>query len=145
MSRSTPIFDDGNHARLADARHKWRWLVLAYCFDLREGDHESGCHLSASHISGSEVELSYLVSPNSGLLPLVISVPLVFCNDDPLILAHERQPHVVFYATFKTVMVAFHSHILVRQGFQYRLASIQVFIEIENKIFKPQLLWFPSG
>jgi hypothetical protein len=43
------------------------------------------------------------------------------------------------------IVMALHMDVLFRQGFQYRLASIQVFVEIEDKIFKPQLLWFPSG
>jgi hypothetical protein len=76
---------------------------------------------------------------------LVISVLLVFGDDDLLALSHERKPHVIFYATFKMIVMALHMDVLFRQGFQYRLASIQVFVEIENKIFKPQLLWFPSG
>ena len=102
-------------------------------------------HLRSAHVAGGEVELSYTMTPNRHSLEIVVTIPLIFREDNPTPIRNLGQPHFVVFPSLEVRFMALKTNVIERQSIRYRLAVLQILIQEEDEIIKLQLLLFPSG
>jgi len=85
------------------------------------------------------------MTPQGLSLYFVVTVSLIFGEDDPCPFCDVREPLFVTSATREEVPVTAVLHTTRQQYVEDWLAVVEIFIQIKNEIVKLQLLGFPSG
>jgi len=85
------------------------------------------------------------MTPNRHSLEIVVTIPLIFREDNPTPIRNLGQPHFVVFPSLEVRFMALKTNVIERQSIRYRLAVLQILIQEEDEIIKLQLLLFPSG
>ena len=67
---------------------------------------------------------------------LIETDAFVFRNQNPALLANERQPNRVFGAGREMLAVAFVFHAVLDESLENRFAVVKIFVEIKNEVFR---------
>jgi hypothetical protein len=73
-------------------------------------------------------------------LQFVVSNLLVFCHEQPTLLANEGQPNSVLRAWAEVLAVAFVLHAMFGERIEDGLAVVKILVEIQNEVFRQRRL-----
>ncbi len=129
-------------SQLADAGNERRIVPATEPRDVAQGGGQHLGHLRPTVVAGCKVELSHSVSLDCRPFQFVEPNLLVFGENHPALLAHERQPNGVFRPRVKVASMALVFDSVLDESVENGLAVVKIFVE-QNEVFRQR--WPPSA